>query len=68
MKEGKEYMKPPEPHMCVMTMITVSHVEINYLDSITNIILMTGKQSNSAPSSKSGKRKERVHFISVKLG
>lgn len=24
MKEGKEYMKPPEPHMCVMTMTTVS--------------------------------------------
>lgn len=23
MKEGKEYMKPAEPHMCVMTMITV---------------------------------------------
>uniref|UniRef100_A0A8W8L238 PIH1 domain-containing protein 2 n=1 Tax=Magallana gigas TaxID=29159 RepID=A0A8W8L238_MAGGI len=22
MKEGKEYMKPPEPHMCVMTMTT----------------------------------------------
>lgn len=22
MKEGKEYMKPPEPHMCIMTMTT----------------------------------------------
>lgn len=34
MKEGKEYMKPPEPHMCVMTMTTVSSSLIKRLKII----------------------------------
>lgn len=35
MKEGKEYMKPPEPHMCVMTMTTVSSSLIKRLKIIS---------------------------------
>lgn len=40
MKEGKEYMKPPEPHMCVMTMTTVSfslkRLKIIFIQTVNN--------------------------------